>query len=205
MIRKYTTVIIITSTEWWRICFILCWLVCWLSATSRKWKQHVIGFAWHLRICRILQKTECGRFGGCSISPLGYRNVFYIFRRNSCLLATWQKKYQRIFLIKFSGQPGYGRANDLKNVENVAGLHLDTCIPFFIMGQFVSTFVLTTLRRRVRTYLTLNVRGPSYLSLIRSMSWLLMHKELWYWQCRVCWSWSYVRKDFKYICHTNVE
>ena len=61
--------------------------------------------------------------------------------------------------------------------------------------------------------LTLNVRGPSYLGLTRSISWLLMpwlltspgHQQPWYWQCRICKSWSYLRKDFKHLRHTNVE
>ena len=61
--------------------------------------------------------------------------------------------------------------------------------------------------------LTLNVRGPSYLGLTRSISWLLMpwlltspgHQQPWYWLCRICKSWSYLRKDFKYLCHINVE
>ena len=52
--------------------------------------------------------------------------------------------------------------------------------------------------------LTLNVRGPSYLGLTRSISWLLMpwlltspgHQQPWYWLCRICRSWSYLRKDF---------
>ena len=42
--------------------------------------------------------------------------------------------------------------------------------------------------------LTLNVRGPSYLGLTRSISWLLMpwlltspgHQQPWYWLCRIC-------------------
>ena len=46
--------------------------------------------------------------------------------------------------------------------------------------------------------LTLNVRGPSYLGLTRSISWLLMpwlltspgHQQPWhYWLCRICKSW----------------
>ena len=61
--------------------------------------------------------------------------------------------------------------------------------------------------------LTLNVRGPSYLGWTRSVSWLLMpwlltspgHQQSWYWLCRICRSWSYMRKDFKYLCHINVE
>ena len=61
--------------------------------------------------------------------------------------------------------------------------------------------------------LTLNVRGPSYLGLTRSVSWLLMpwlltspgQEQPWYWLCWICTSWSYLRKDFKYMCHINVE
>ena len=61
--------------------------------------------------------------------------------------------------------------------------------------------------------LTLNVRGPSYLGLTRSISWLLMpwlltspgHQQPWYWLCRICRSWSYSRKDFKYLCRINME
>ena len=61
--------------------------------------------------------------------------------------------------------------------------------------------------------LTLNVRGPSYLGLTRSISWLLMpwlltlpgHQQPWYWLYRICRSLSYLRKDFKYLCPINVE
>ena len=52
--------------------------------------------------------------------------------------------------------------------------------------------------------LTLNVRGPSYLGLTRSITWLFMpwlltspgHQQPWYRLCRICTSGSYLRKDF---------
>ena len=61
--------------------------------------------------------------------------------------------------------------------------------------------------------LTLNMRGPSYLGLTRSISWLLMlwllaspgHPEQWYWLCRIGRSLSYSRKDFNYMCHINAK
>ena len=61
--------------------------------------------------------------------------------------------------------------------------------------------------------LTLSMRGPSYLGLTRSISWLLMpwvlmspgHQQPWYWLYRICTSFSYLRKDFKYLCQINVE
>ena len=61
--------------------------------------------------------------------------------------------------------------------------------------------------------LTLNVRGPSYLGLTRSISWLLMpwlltspgHQQPWYWLCKIGRFLSYLRKDFNYLRHMNVE
>ena len=63
--------------------------------------------------------------------------------------------------------------------------------------------------------LSLNVRGPSYLGLTRSISWLLMpwlltspgHQQPWYWHCRICKSWSYLREDlnYMYLRRINVE
>ena len=60
---------------------------------------------------------------------------------------------------------------------------------------------------------TIDVRGPSYLGLTRSISWLLMpwlltspgHQQPWYWQCRKGRFLSYLRKDFNYLRHSNVE
>ena len=60
--------------------------------------------------------------------------------------------------------------------------------------------------------LTLNVWGSSYLGLSRSISWLLMpwlltsptHQQPWYWLHRICRSLSYLRKNFKYLCHISM-
>ena len=51
------------------------------------------------------------------------------------------------------------------------------------------------------------------LGLPRSISWLLMpwlltspgHQQPWYWLYRISRSFSCLRKDFKYLCHINVE
>ena len=61
--------------------------------------------------------------------------------------------------------------------------------------------------------LTLNVRVPSFLGLTRSISWLMMpwlptspgHQQPWFWLCRICRSWCYLRKNFIYLCYINVE
>ena len=65
----------------------------------------------------------------------------------------------------------------------------------------------------VQIYLTLSVRGPNYIGLTRSMSRLLMpwlltspgYQQPWYWLHRMCRSFSYLRKDYKYLCHINVK
>ena len=62
-------------------------------------------------------------------------------------------------------------------------------------------------------YLTLNMRGPSYLGLTESISWLLMpwlltspgHQQPWYWLCRIRRFLSYLRKDFNNLRRINVE
>ena len=67
--------------------------------------------------------------------------------------------------------------------------------------------------RMITPLLTLNVQGPSYLGLTRSISWQLMpwlltspgHQQSWYWLYSICRSLSYLRKNFKYLCHINVE
>ena len=64
-----------------------------------------------------------------------------------------------------------------------------------------------------RAGLTSNIRRPSYLSLTRPISWLLMpwllaspgHQHPWYWPCRIGRSLSYLRKDFNYLCHVILE
>ena len=61
--------------------------------------------------------------------------------------------------------------------------------------------------------LTLKVRGPSYLSLTRSLSWLLMpwlltspgHQQSWYFLCRIGRFLSYLRKDLNYLWYINME
>ena len=61
--------------------------------------------------------------------------------------------------------------------------------------------------------LTLNMQGPSYLGLTRSISWQLMpwlltspgHQQPWYWLYRICRSWSYLRKDFKHMWSDDIK
>ena len=67
---------------------------------------------------------------------------------------------------------------------------------------------------RKRSWLTFSVRGPSYVGLIWSISWLLMcwllasagHQQPLYWLSEISKSWSFMRKDFHYLCHdTHVD
>ena len=93
----------------------------------------------------------------------------------------------------------------------------------FICGSYwhnmkeINLFFVSSLHMYINKhnylFLTLNVQGPSYLGLTRAISWLLKpwlltsprHQQPWYGLCRICRSWSYMRKDFKYMCHINVE
>ena len=62
------------------------------------------------------------------------------------------------------------------------------------------------------SFLTLNVRGPSYLGLTGQYHgcWCpgslrrqdISSHDI---DCRICRSWSYLRKHFKYLCHIDVE
>ena len=49
------------------------------------------------------------------------------------------------------------------------------------------------------------VRRPSNLDLTRSIWWLLMHQQPWYWLCRIGRSLSYLRKGFNYPCLIIVD
>ena len=61
--------------------------------------------------------------------------------------------------------------------------------------------------------LTLNVLEPSYFGLTWSILWLLMpwllaspgHQQPLYWSYRISRPFSYLRNDFNYQCHINVE
>ena len=58
-----------------------------------------------------------------------------------------------------------------------------------------------------------NMQGPSYPSLTRSISWLLMpwilasprHQHPWHWLCKIGKFLSYTRKDFNCLCTLIVE
>ena len=61
--------------------------------------------------------------------------------------------------------------------------------------------------------LTFNVRWPSFSGLTEYISWLLMpwpvmspwHQHPLYWLWRIGRASFYIRNDFKYLCHVNVE
>ena len=85
--------------------------------------------------------------------------------------------------------------------------------PIKYMWQKLYTLIKGFRSTRFKITLTLNVRGPSYLALTRSISWLLMtwlltsrgHQQPWYWPCKICSFLSSLRKDFNYLRFINVE
>ena len=86
---------------------------------------------------------------------------------------------------------------------------------FFNGNQKITQYYLFDINNKWSVWrnLTLNVRGPNYLGLTRSISWLLMpwlltspgHQQPWYRLCSICRSWSYLRTGIKYLCHINME
>ena len=87
------------------------------------------------------------------------------------------------------------------------------CLPFCSGLNVISNEEISLSAIKTSSFLTLNMRGPSYLGLTKSISWLLMpwlltspgHQQPWYWLYRICRSLSYLRKCFKYLCQVNVE
>ena len=77
-----------------------------------------------------------------------------------------------------------------------------------VIHTSVSFYILSLIHA-----LTLNVRGPSYFGLTRSISWLLMpwlltspgHQQPWYSLCIIGRFLSYLRKDLNYLHRINVE
>ena len=102
----------------------------------------------------------------------------------------------------------YNQKSTKTKVRKVRMLLFSTIIAKRHSQQYILVFSNFGSRK-----LTPNVRGPSYLGLTRSISWLLIpwlltspgHQQPWYWLCRICRSFSYLRNDFKYLCHIDVE
>ena len=117
--------------------------------------------------------------------------------------------YNMLDVIKGVSSISYSLSLVAHHIIDENSMMADALWRFFFssINQFLSWKVLT------QWNLTLNVRGPSYLGLTRSISWLLMpwfltslgHQQPWHWLYRICRSFSYLRKDFKYLCHINVE
>ena len=78
---------------------------------------------------------------------------------------------------------------------------------------WMTFFLIAHNRSASLKHLTLSVRGPSYLGLTRSISWLLMpwlltspgHQQPWYWLRRIGRFLSYLRNHFNYLRRINVE
>ena len=111
-------------------------------------------------------------------------------------------------------------SNKTELLREFTNVLLDAMTNLYVNGIMTNFFFnkKTLLRhftrvRHTTSTLTLNVRGPSYLGLTRSISCLLMpwfltspgHQQSWYWLYRICRSLSYLRKDYKYLRYINVE
>ena len=84
-------------------------------------------------------------------------------------------------------------------------------VDYFIVIQWIQSEYM--LKTHQMPKLTLNGRGPIWLGLTRSISWLLMpwllvspgHQQPWYWLYRIGRSLSYSRRNFNYLCLISVE
>ena len=109
--------------------------------------------------------------------------------------------------------PGSMNTQVRANVSYVISLLSHPAVPWVTLCFCTGWYAAASPQTIGPSELTLNVWGPSYLGITRSISWLLMpwlltspgHQQTWYWLCRICKSWSYLRKDFKFLCHINVE
>ena len=103
----------------------------------------------------------------------------------------------------------------LLGINNSNDTAQKTCSCCWLNAGTMTGLLLMHLKHRhwTRCFKPLSVRGPSYLGITRSMTWLLVpwlltsagHQQPSYWQCRICRSWIYLGKDFKYLCHINME
>ena len=102
---------------------------------------------------------------------------------------------------------------DDQKVQESQKSKTDTCVAAATQTALFCLSALINVCSGYQNLLTLNVRGPSYLGLTRSISWLLMpwlltssgHQQQWYWLCRIGRFLSYLRKDLNYLCRINVE
>ena len=137
--------------------------------------------------------------GGCHYNTVQYNMIFHTTLQ-------WLRHYQNQRMYSTKDTPYLTLTDKLwgvycedfrENIYNTAALY---------------RYHITDMKQATGM-LTLNVRGPSYLSVTRSISWLLMpwlltspgHQQSWYWSYTMCRSFSYLRKDFKYLCQINVE
>ena len=109
--------------------------------------------------------------------------------------------------------------NPFANILGADGLAAQRprILPLIVLAYFSYFMLLVSYNDNIilgcYSNLTLNVRGPSYLGLTRSISWLLIpwlltspgHQQPWYWLCRIGRFLSCVRKDFNYLCRIKVE
>ena len=123
-----------------------------------------------------------------------------------CILLKW---ILYCFLEMYLYNPWYVQNNQALPLRLNATIYLDWILVFWTVAHDY----WHALWKWPPYVLSLDVRGPSYLGLTRSVSWLLMpwllalpgHQQPWYWLCKIGKSFSYTRKDFNNLWHVSVE
>ena len=115
--------------------------------------------------------------------------------------------YIRSIWLIFKGGGGGGGGHEFQLDTGLCNSHVSLKM-WSPTREFSSTKPFLVL-----ALLTLSMRGPSFIGLTSSMSWLLIprllasprHQQPWYWICKIITTWSNTRKDFNYRWHVNVE
>ena len=136
------------------------------------------------------------QFGLCETAAL---NMFLLRKHPARCFLNINTHHAAVFLSLFAKCWFFDGEISSESITNCLLIIQRLELPNDIFPSMWNHFEIITKSR----LLTLNVRGPSSLGLTRSIPWLLMpwlltspgQQQPWYWLCRICRSWSYVRKD----------
>ena len=181
--------------------FILTWLIGTNSfRKKKKWKKKTVSRWWpgtstkYFRLFLVQCQTYLKTFTKISSSVFVMLGTGKTTNKDENITLAVRRSYTILLKAKGSQLPNCNRKRRLQKGR------YDVSISISPYGYAIDK-------------LTFNVRGPSYLGLTRSISWLLMpwlltspvHQQPWYWLCKIGGFLSYLRKGFKYMLRINVE
>ena len=156
----------------------------------------VVCFGKFLLWCNKGLDNSCRDYGVCDMIT---KPLFYCWNGHQEEMDTWEiddvRGTNMLKLMLWTHWP----------IDKISGIKFQAAINEYIC-------ICVNVCIYIYVWLTLNVLGPSYLGLTRSISWLLMswllaspgHQQPWYVLCTMGRSLSQLRKDFNHLCHINV-